>query len=102
MTLCNSTLTTFFAQPENGVITMEAPIQGTSHSQLGNITLTFKTKDDTVCAKIHEEWVKILDVQTTIMQGMYAVIVHNAPASFTKKMVQCRTPSPPLKTRTWK
>jgi hypothetical protein len=83
--LCNSILTTYFARPEYGDIAMESPLRGTSRSQAGNITLTFKTKDNATHAKIHEGWIKNLDIQATILQRMYAVVVHNAPVGFHKE-----------------
>jgi hypothetical protein len=45
----------------------------------GNITLTFKTKDNAARAKIHEEWVKKIDLHVMILQHMYMVVVHNSP-----------------------
>jgi hypothetical protein len=81
---CNSTLTEFFACPENGAITMEAPLRGTSRSQSGNITLTFKKKEDADRARIHEDWTKLIDPQATLLQRMYAVVVHNAPIEIHK------------------
>jgi hypothetical protein len=83
--LCNSTLTKFFTQPENGAIIMEAPICSTSRLKSSNITLTFQNKEDAARAKIHEEWAKIIDPQATLLQCMYTVVVHNAPIDIHKE-----------------
>jgi hypothetical protein len=77
---CNRLLTKFFAQPSNGGLTIMTPLRGTSRSQAGNITLTFKSKDDADRARIHDEWIRDIDPNAEIPQRFYAVVVHNAPA----------------------
>jgi hypothetical protein len=59
--LCNKTLAEFFTRPKNGAINMDTPLRGTSPSQTGNITLTFRSKEDATRAKIHEDWVRSID-----------------------------------------
>jgi hypothetical protein len=77
-------LAEFFAQPENGGITMEAPLHSTSRLQSGNVTLTFKNKEDASHAKIHEDWMKNFDPHASLLQHIYVVVVHSAPTNIHK------------------
>ncbi|KIJ27327.1 hypothetical protein M422DRAFT_271469 [Sphaerobolus stellatus SS14] len=79
---CNDLLMEFFTQTQNGGIPMPTPLRGVSRSNVGNLTLTFKTIADTARARIHvDEWIKAIDPEATSPQPLFSIVAHNVPTS---------------------
>ncbi|KAF8572984.1 hypothetical protein K439DRAFT_1625387 [Ramaria rubella] len=73
-THCNNLLTDFFAKDINGGIPMANPLCGTSRSLNGNLTITFKSKENAIRERTHaNKWVKAIDPRATTTQHTYAV-----------------------------